>query len=515
MKKYIIGIVIIIVVATVAGWWYVARNNGEIQELVTVAKKDLVQEVNVTGRVKSADLVKLSFEISGRVENVYVKIGDRVGYGESLASLNQESLLAKIGEGKATVEVARAKLAELTSGARPEEIRVSEIKVENAKVAVEDAKKNAADKMKDSFTKSDDAIRNKVDQFFSNPRSNNPQMNFLISDSRLKSEIEWERFNLEGVLHTWKQPEDTSVLTVDLAQYFVDTKKNVDRVKLFLDRVAFAINSLTPTSSLNQTAIDGYKTDVSVARANVNTAGGNLLAADEKLRTARVSLTLAEQELTLAKAGPPKEQIASFDAEIRQAEAKVATLQVELEKTILRAPMNGMVTKLDVAVGEIVSPNAPVISLITESNLEIEVNVPEVDIGKISMGNPVAISYDAFPNETFQGNVVFIDPAETILDGVVNFRVRISFIKNDARIKSGLTANLSIETLRKSAVLALPQFAIIETDQGTLVKKMEGDAVREIPIALGIRSRDGMVEVLSGVVEGDRVQNIGLKNEAK
>lgn len=514
MKKSVV-IIIMMVAAAAGGWWYVAKNNSEMHEFVAVAKKDLVQEVNVTGRVKSANLVKLSFEISGRVENVYAKVGDRVDYGEPLASMNQESILAQIGEGKAAVEVARTKLAELKSGTQPEEIWVSEVKVENAKVALDDAKKNAADKMKDSFTKSDDAIRNKVDQFFSNPRSNNPQMNFLISDSQLKSEIEWERFNLEGVLSTWKQPEDASALTVDLAQYFVDTKKNVDRVKSFLDRVAFAINSLTLTSNLNQTTIEGYKTDVSAARANINIARANLLAADEKLRNANALLALAEQELTLTKAGPPKEQIASSDAEIRQAEAKVDTLQVELGKTILRAPLNGVVTKLDVGVGEIVSPNAPVISLITESNFEIEVNMPEVDIGKINMGDPVAISYDAFPGETFQGNVFFIDPAETIIDGVVNFRVLISFLKNDTRIKSGLTANLAIETLRKSEVLALPQFAIIETDHGTLVKKMEGGAVREVPVTLGIRSRDGMVEVISGVVEGDRVQNVGIKSGAK
>ena len=86
------------------------------------------------------------------------------------------------------------------------------------------------------------------------------------------------------------------------------------------------------------------------------------------------------------------------------------------------------------------------VSLIADNSLEVDADVPEIDIGKISTGDTVSMTLDAFPGETFTGKVFYIDPAETILSGVVDYLVKVSFDKNDPRVKSGLTANLDITT---------------------------------------------------------------------
>ena len=106
-----------------------------------------------------------------------------------------------------------------------------------------------------------------------------------------------------------------------------------------------------------------------------------------------------------------------------------------------------------------------------------------------------------------------IDPAETIIDGVVNFKIKIAFDAPDPLVKSGLTANLMIETKIKADALTLPQFAIQETDQGSFVKKIENGTATQVPIAVGIRSKDGTIEILTGVAEGDSVKNIGAKTQ--
>ena len=72
--------------------------------------------------------------------------------------------------------------------------------------------------------------------------------------------------------------------------------------------------------------------------------------------------------------------------------------------------------------------------------------IPETDIGKVAMGDAVSMTLDAFSGETFTGTVFYIDPAETILQGVVDYKVKVSFNKPDTRLKSGLTANLDIQT---------------------------------------------------------------------
>ena len=121
------------------------------------------------------------------------------------------------------------------------------------------------------------------------------------------------------------------------------------------------------------------------------------------------------------------------------------------------------------------------------------------------------MTLDALPGETFTGKVIHIDPAQTLVDGVTNYKVKITFDTKDTRVKPGVTANLNIETLKKERVLALPQFGVVEKDEGTFVRKLVNGATKEIPVKIGIRSFDGYVEIISGVGEGEEVLNAGLK----
>ena len=167
---------------------------------------------------------------------------------------------------------------------------------------------------------------------------------------------------------------------------------------------------------------------------------------------------------------------------------------------------------MDGKIGEVISANTIIASVISKDKFQIDANIPEIDIGKISLGDNVSITFDAFPEEMFSGKVIKIDPAETIIDGVVNFKTVIGLDNVDERLKSGLTANLSIETDRKNDVLILPQEALMEKKQGTFVQKYENGALKEYPVAVGLRDKNGSVEIISGVTLGENVVNIGRKS---
>lgn len=109
------------------------------------------------------------------------------------------------------------------------------------------------------------------------------------------------------------------------------------------------------------------------------------------------------------------------------------------------------------------------------------------------------------------GKVFYIAPAETNTQGVINYLVKISFSKPDIRLKSGLTANIEIQTKHKDKVLVLPQYAILQNDEGTFVETLENGKTVQHPVKLGIQDQKGNVEILSGVTEGEQVLNIGLK----
>jgi len=91
-------------------------------------------------------------------------------------------------------------------------------------------------------------------------------------------------------------------------------------------------------------------------------------------------------------------------------------LQQKLNDAILKAPFPGVVAKIDIKIGEVVTAGGEsVISLISANKFEIEVDVPEADIGKVDIGDPARIVLDAFPEESWPGQVAEIEPAETII----------------------------------------------------------------------------------------------------
>lgn len=461
-----------VLIAVAAGATFLLRKNSPNGETFTARRGTISQEVIVTGKTKPVESVELGFEQAGRISRVQARVGDYVAAGALLAELDASELSAELASAEASLGVERAKLA-------------------NAELGIDDAGRNMEDTLTDAYTKADDAVRNRVDQFFSNPRSANPQLNFA-AEPALERDVESGRLTMEALLMSWQSSRTGVGAAADLAAAAA-AKQNLAEVGQFLNTVALALNALRPTASQTQAAIDAWRADTATARANVNTAATNVTAAEEKLRSV-------------------PGDVAAARAAVSAAEANVEAIRVKRSKAVLYAPIPGIVTRQDAKVGEIASANATLVSLLSPQGFEIEANVPEVDIGTIRAGNSVAITLDAFPGEALAGRVARIDPAETIVDGVVNYQITVVFERPDPRSKSGLTANLEIKTVEKPDALILPQVAIVENDRGTFVRKVEGGEAHEVPVTTGIRDQDGNVEIVSGLAEGDRVENIGRRN---
>lgn len=476
-----------------SGYYFFAGKGSEY-EYVAVKKADINQEVSVTGKVKPASSANLAFEKSGKVVRIDISIGDQVYVGQVLMVQDNADTVAQLAQ-------AEAKLAELQKGTRAEEVQVEEVKVANAKSSLADAKKNLVDKIQDSYAKADDAIRNKSDQFFNNPKTSNPLLSFTPSNTQLKSDLEWQRTLIETKLVAWKNSVDGTSVMSDMDSKLKEASDNMSVINSFLEKAASAVNSLLPSSTLTQTTIDGWKADMSTSRTNVNTSINALSVAEEKMRTATSSLTLAEQNLTLAKAGTVSEQIKAQEAVVAQYEAQLA-------KTILRSPINGIITERDVELGEIVTANANIVSVISEAQFEIETNIPEADIAKIKIGNTARVTLDAYGSDTqFPAVVTKINPAETVIEGVSTYKTTLQFVNKDNRIRSGMTANLDIVTAQKSGVLVVPQRAVSGKGGEKFILVNEGDAKSPVErkVTTGLKGTNGEIEIISGAQEGEMV----------
>ncbi len=464
MIKFIkrpIFIVVLIIIAGLAYYFYSTRDKGPTYETVTAKRGNVLEEVSVTGNVKPAEEVALSFEKGGKVSGVYADVGKKVYAGDALVALDKSELQTQLAQAEA-------------------DLKVQEVKVENAKADLEEAKKNIIDKIQDAYTKSDDAVRTKVDQFVVDPKSISPQLKF---NSSLEVEFDSGRKATEKLLVSWKESIDTLSISNYDTSHLSSAKDNLNKIKSFLEKAAIVLNDVFQPDATT----DAWKTDVSAARANINTAITNITAAEEKLKTSQSNLSLEEV------------QIASNQATIENYKAQLA-------KTMIYSPISGVVTKEDIEVGEVVSAGQSIIYIISESKFEVEANVPEADIAKVSIASSAKITLDAYGDEIiFEAKVVAIDPAETIIEGVTTYKVTIQFTKDDTRIKSGMTANIDIQGRSQESVIVIPQQAVITKDGDKIVKVLRGVDVQEVKVETGLRGSDGNVAVLKGLSEGDEV----------
>jgi len=508
ITKKQIALIGILLIISVSLYLYLSKAKESLYEFVVISKTDIVDEVSATGRVKPSQSIDLAFEKGGKISEVSIKVGDAVYKGQILAFLSNADILADLNQAKANLETEEIRLDELRKGTRPEEVKISESKLSSAVISVEDAKNGLYNKIQDTYIKSDDAVKNKVDQFIYNPETSSPTLSFS-TNLQLKNEIETKRVLVGNILTSWKKSIDnTDINKINI--YTEESKKNLDEISSFLNKVAVAVNELSPNSSLSRQTIDTYKADVSTARTNINTAKTNLLSAEEKLRSAESNLLISENELLLKKAGPTPEAILTQESKIKSAQASIGSIEAQITKTIIYSPISGIVTKQDFKVGEITSANIAEISLISKEKFKIEANIPEADISRIKIGNTAKITLDAYGDEEiFDATVVAIDPAETILEGVATYKTTLEFSNGTGKVKSGMTANIEILSAKKEGVLAIPSRAISTQNNKKIVKillnETDIETTEEREIKTGLRGSDGLVEITEGLKEGDKV----------
>ncbi|OGG79939.1 hypothetical protein A3A39_00965, partial [Candidatus Kaiserbacteria bacterium RIFCSPLOWO2_01_FULL_54_13] len=439
---------------------------------------------------------------------------DVVAASSALSELDNGDLRASVLQKEAAREAQQAKLSALRQGTRPEEIAVSESSVESASASLDQARRALLEEMHDVYRSADDAIHNKVDQFFTNPRSANPQLTFLVADSQIENNLEYARLVMETALGSWQMYIATLSVASDLLASAETSQKNLNEVTALLAQANTALNRGIQTGSVTQSMIDGYIVDVASARSSIHTAGSALTSAVTAHKDASAALETAKKNLALKKAGTVQADIDAQEAQVKASEADLANARAQLSKTIMRAPFAGIVTKMDLKVGSIASANVSEVSMISTGTFQIESFVPEINIALIEVEDEAAVTLDAYGGGTvFAARVVSIDPAETVRDGVSMYRTILQFDGQDERIRSGMTANVVITTDERENVLSIPRGVVVEREGKKYVRvSAKGgsasggkEETEEREVTTGAVSSLGSIEILSGLSEGDLV----------
>ena len=509
MKKFarerkwwiVAGIVLVVVIVLVA-----MRNGNEAEENVVVMRGDVISEVSITGQVKPARNIDLAFEKSGRISRVAVEVGQEVGRGSTLVVQENSELQAQLVQAEATLKQQQAKFDELTKGTRPEELAAKLAELEKAREDLEGYYSDVVNVANDAFAKADDAVRNKADAIFTNPDSSTPTPNFTITDSQAQVDVIAYRVLVRDELSVWRNELTVARGTLpreDLEALLLASERHISTVRIFLTKALDATNKATGVAVAT---LDAYKLNINTGLTNVNTAASSGSAKRQAIATQKFTVSKIQSEYDIKVTGATAEQLTAQEALVEQAEGQVQYYLSQIGKTILRAPFAGMVTKIVNREGEIVSANAPVVSVVGEGKYDIETYVAESDIAKVKTGNAARVTLDAYGSGVlFEAAVTQIDLSETLIEGVATFKTMLQFSEGDSRILPGLTANVDIMSERKENVLYVPTRNVITRNGKRFIAVIPAGekAAEEVEVKIGIRGSDGRTELVSGLNEGD------------
>ena len=228
-----------------------------------------------------------------------------------------------------------------------------------------------------------------------------------------------------------------------------------------------------------------------LARLDASTYERQVEQAEAEVESARAGLKLAEANYARARELRALELVSQADydqaeaslaqakASLRMREASLSKAQVDLEKTTIFSPMDGVVISRAVDVGQTVaaSLNAPTLFTIAQDlrKMRIEAQISEADVGGVAEGQAVKFTVDAYPAQTFTGLVSQVRYEPVTNQGVVNYIAIVEVDNGDLKLRPGMTANAEVTTARRENVLRLPNAALrFRPQEGAVVAGPEG-----------------------------------------
>lgn len=234
-----------------------------------------------------------------------------------------------------------------------------------------------------------------------------------------------------------------------------------------------------------------------------------IAAAEAQVAQAEAGASQAEAQVKQAKAnlamlleGASEEKIAIAEAQVAQARIALEDAQDNLAKATLEAPFDGVVTEVYVEVGEWAS--GPAVDLMDAGSLEVVLDVDEIDIGGLAVGQQAVVTLETWPDEELSGEVVSIAPQAKGASDIVTYQVHLRIDAGELPIRSGMTANAELVTAQRENVLLVPNRAITADRQvgKYYVNRVQGDTLVKTEVTIGLRDKN-YTEITSGLDEGD------------
>ncbi len=359
-------------------------------------------------------------EVGGRVVGITADEGDTVEKDQALVQLDDATSQVQIKQAQAAVRAAEATLAQVKAGARSEEIAAAQA----ALVQAQAERDGAAAAYKDALTILHNPQQITAQLDAARTAAQLAEQNVAVAQSKL-AEARW-----------WREFHDD-----DKGQ-----RHSLD------DKIAIAQHDLEAA----QAQLDGAKAQVTAlatmrnAPLMLNSQVNQALGA---FSMTLASVPVAEAALAELRAGPTAEEVALAEARLHQAQAQLQLAQAQLGRTCLRAPLAGIIAARSAHVGEMVQPGIALMTIMNLDQVNLTLYVPEAQLPRVRLGAPVQVNVDAYPGQTFTGEVISIahqaqfaarDTQAREDRANLVFAVKARMPNAHHRLKPGMTADATI-----------------------------------------------------------------------
>ena len=447
--KRIITIVIILAVIAGAGYYiYNRQQQKKAQELaelerIPIERGDLVAIIGATGTVRANQTSSLAWQTSGRIGDIYVGLDDMVSEDQLLAELVGDSL-------SQTIILAQADL--ITNLRALEDLTNSNLKRSQAYQELVAAESELEDALEDrenlNFQRTS---QNTIDGY---------RADYQLAENKVKDAEE----SYDSVAHL-QEDDDARILAL---------------------------------SNLSAARRERDKTLANLNWALSHADAHEISEADARIEVASARLEDAKRDWDRLQEGPDPDDIAVT-------ETRIAANEATIKLAIIKAPFSGTITAVNSKIGDQVSTGTTAFRIDDLSRLLLDIEVPEVDVNRITVGQPAILTFDAILGKEYHGQVTEVARVGMTNQGVVNFTITVKLLDPDENVLPGMTAAVNIVVTQLEGVLLVPNRAVRLHDGSQVVYMLVEEEQTPVDIQIGASSETHSEIIGGDIKEGDLI----------
>lgn len=481
--------------------------------------------VNASGTIEPRDVVNLSFQANGTINELLVSVGDQVKAGQVLAQLDQRDAQYRVNQAQAQLNQALANQQRVRGGASAPEVAAAEAQLAQARAQLRQTRGNVTSQDLVAARAQVDQARSALESLTAGPRSTElDQSQAQVDQARASLQTQRDSLAAAKVRAESQLSQAANALRDRQAEYqrvYWDNREREQQLDRFgqdlpqealdaelaaLRAVENAESALTQAqlaaeqarqneisgiagaeaqlrnveAALERTTAGAEDEQISAARAQLAQAEANLnkLSGDQRggaLAAAEAAVASAEANLERISGPGGESDLAGAQAQVDSAAAALAQAELALEHTTLVAPLDATVAEVNLVVGETLNAALPAIVLADLTAFSVDVTIDELDVADVAVGQPVRLILDALPDLDLRGLVDRINPLAIASAAVTSYNVRITLDDPAPDVRAGMSAGADIVIATGTDVLIVPRRAV-RSESGQFLIDIVNDA---------------------------------------